>query len=75
MARMAWAKPIHAKGRVDAAGDTLIRASLPEERDAAVEILDNWRSSHAYPLQVMKMTLSHRAKDKQKSRGEGLHDR
>jgi hypothetical protein len=32
------------------------------ERDKALEIINNWRSSHAYPLQVTKMTLLNRAR-------------
>ena len=30
-------------------------------REDAVAIVDNWRGCHAYPLQVIKMTLLHRA--------------
>ena len=32
------------------------------ERDEHVAIVDNWRACHAYPLQVIKMTLLRRAK-------------
>ncbi|MGH9699141.1 MAG: RelA/SpoT domain-containing protein [Candidatus Acidiferrales bacterium] len=31
-------------------------------REEAIRIVDNWRSCHAYPLQVIKMTLLRRAK-------------
>jgi ppGpp synthetase/RelA/SpoT-type nucleotidyltranferase len=59
---MAWAHPQHPKGRVDAAGDTLVNpnASL-EQKEAALEVINNWRSSHSYPLQSLKMTLRTRA--------------
>jgi len=33
-----------------------------EEADRAYSIINNWRSSHSYPLQVIKMTLLGRAK-------------
>ncbi len=59
---MAWAHPQHPKGRVDAAGDTLINpAASYEEKDAALDVINNWRSSHSYPLQALKMTLRTRA--------------
>lgn len=59
---MAWSHPQHPRGRVDAAGDTLIDPpDSAEIRDAALEIINNWRSSHSYPLQALKMTLRGRA--------------
>jgi ppGpp synthetase/RelA/SpoT-type nucleotidyltranferase len=60
---MAWVKPQVNRGRVDAAGDTLIREPTPGgEYAEALSRINNWRSSHAYPLQALKMTLLHRAK-------------
>jgi Uncharacterized protein conserved in bacteria len=32
------------------------------EREYALGVINNWRSSHSYPLQVVKMALLHRAK-------------
>ncbi|MCC6798201.1 MAG: RelA/SpoT domain-containing protein [Candidatus Hydrogenedentes bacterium] len=51
------------KGQIDRAGTALI--SLPSEdpqRAKAIEIVDNWRSCHIAPLQIVKMTLIKRAK-------------
>jgi hypothetical protein len=75
---MAWAKRVHTKGRIDRAGRELADMSQKPEPDFAVDfgawmewsnrreeeikILDNWRACHAYPLQVIKMTLLNRAK-------------
>lgn len=60
---MAWAKPQYGKGRVDAAGDTLIeRAASELKRAEALHCINNWRSSHSYPLQALKMTLIGRAR-------------
>lgn len=63
---MAWIKPLHGKGRIDWAGEIL--AGDPaivdnwENVDRAVDIVNNWRSVHSYPLHSMKMTLKRRAK-------------
>jgi len=60
---MAWAARIFSKGRIDRAGRGLLE--LPPDdprREAEVAVVDNWRACHAYPLQVIKMTLLNRAK-------------
>jgi ppGpp synthetase/RelA/SpoT-type nucleotidyltranferase len=72
LAAMAWAKPKYGKGKIDAAGEMLLRedelsANIfdPEfvaKYYEAVDIVNNWRASHSYPLQTIKMTLKRRAK-------------
>src|SRR2546426_2985294 len=67
VADMGWAVPHYSKTKVDAAGDTLIAAPAALDangRDEALTIINNWRSSHSYPLQAIKMTLRTRAKEK-----------
>jgi ppGpp synthetase/RelA/SpoT-type nucleotidyltranferase len=60
---MAWTKPQFGKGRVDAAGDILLKPNPSElEYAEALACINNWRSSHSYPLQALKMTLLGRAK-------------
>ncbi len=63
---MAWIKPLHGKGRIDWAGEILAEDSTsPDNRinvDGAIDIVNNWRSIHSYPLHSMKMTLKRRAK-------------
>ena len=70
---MAWAQPQFTRSQVDAAGGFLVRARDPMVFDEwddeqwapfehALEVINNWRSSHSYPLQVLKMTLLGRAK-------------
>jgi len=75
---MAWAARIYSKGEIDRAGaalaavpDERIGHDCPEiedfvaramQREADIRVLDNWRSCHAYPLQVVKMTLLRRAR-------------
>jgi putative GTP pyrophosphokinase len=63
---MPWAEPNYSRAKVDAAGEVLSRedagtASLAEYAEA-LTVLNNWRSAHSYPLQVLKMTLLTRAK-------------
>jgi ppGpp synthetase/RelA/SpoT-type nucleotidyltranferase len=67
---MAWTTPQYNRGRVDVAGQRLIAdVSLISLADnpftdyyEALEVINNWRSSHGYPLQCLKMTLLTRAK-------------
>jgi len=60
---MAWAARIHSKGRIDRAGRALVE--MPQDdvaREVEIAVVDNWRACHAYPLQVIEMTLLNRAK-------------
>lgn len=56
---MEWIKPKgHSKSKVDWAGDNLINDSTPfKEKDKALDILDNWRAIHKYPLHIFKKRL------------------
>src|SRR6266567_7569194 len=59
-----WTSPQFPKGRVDWAGDVLAgyKAVSMSDFDLALGIRNNWRSSHSYPLQAVKMTLRKRAR-------------
>jgi ppGpp synthetase/RelA/SpoT-type nucleotidyltranferase len=60
---MAWSARIYSKGQIDRAGRALVDSPLDDPtRDEHIAIVDNWRACHAYPLQVIKMTLLNRAK-------------
>jgi ppGpp synthetase/RelA/SpoT-type nucleotidyltranferase len=72
---MAWAKPEYKRGEVDRAGDFLINPPLVgpqtlideiheyvEKVEKAYTVINNWRSSHSYPLQAVKMALLKRAR-------------
>lgn len=60
---MAWAVPQYNRGLVDSAGDALAR-STPSDEDFEQNliIIDNWRSSHAFPLHCVKRILLQRAR-------------
>jgi len=48
----------YSKKRVDWAGDILINeASSEENRSRSIEILDNWRAIHRYPMHIFKKRL------------------
>ncbi|WP_024348474.1 RelA/SpoT domain-containing protein [Lacrimispora indolis] len=53
-----WEIPVYSKSEINKAGSTVANPNIfPEERHAALEVLNNWRSSHAYPLQVISSNL------------------
>lgn len=59
---MAWTEPAYSKGEIQRAGLTLIRAdATPDERKAALAIVNNWRSAHGFPLNTLTMNLRNRA--------------
>jgi len=66
---MVWVKPKgYTKGRINFAGDVLINAdSSEEDRIKAMEILDNWRAIHSYPMHIFKKRLKDKSRilDKQ----------
>jgi len=55
---MAWAVPEHSRGAVDRAGRTLIDTSVSYARmERAYDVINNWRSSHSFPLNTFQTTL------------------
>ena len=63
MATWKWTTPQFSRQQVNRAGEILIGPNVsPEELEDALQIVNNWRSSHAYPLNAIKMTLLTRAK-------------
>jgi hypothetical protein len=67
---MAWASPQHSKTEVDRAGDLLLKSAPAEgaenadvylqwwdTQQSALEIVNNWRSSHSFPLNTLQIGL------------------
>lgn len=55
---MTWTIPKHKKGIVDRAGRVLANSlAPPDDLQDALEILNNWRSAHSFPLNTMQMGL------------------
>ncbi|MDE0301800.1 MAG: RelA/SpoT domain-containing protein [Gammaproteobacteria bacterium] len=65
---MAWTKPKYSRSQVNRAGRLLVAdidkssAANSKEWDQALAVINNWRSSHGYPLYVMGKTLLRRAR-------------
>ena len=62
---LAWAEPIYERKDVDAAGRKLAQISFPVgsfEGLGALTVINNWRSSHSYPLNTFQMTLRRKAR-------------
>ncbi|MDE2466254.1 MAG: RelA/SpoT domain-containing protein [Alphaproteobacteria bacterium] len=70
---MEWAKPQYTRNQVDRAGTVIIKPlpvdwTTPEWREAfaayrhAVEVVNNWRSAHSYPLNCFQTNLRTRAR-------------
>lgn len=61
---MAWITPRYSNAEVNYAGGVLIsELSSEEEKTKAVEILDNWRAIHSYPMHVFKIRLKRVAQE------------
>jgi len=66
---MKWTVPEHNRQEVNIAGKKIIAddlMSILKDLDSwnrALEVINNWRSAHNFPLQCLKMTLLNRAKD------------
>src|SRR3989344_4166583 len=62
---MTWIKPKgYSKSKIDSAGDILIKSEITEkEENEALEILDNWRAIHSYPMHIFKIRLKDKAKN------------
>jgi ppGpp synthetase/RelA/SpoT-type nucleotidyltranferase len=72
---MAWAVPLYTRSVVNRAGDTVARwGSMPPGDDmfadysewrkyeSSIEVINNWRSSHQYPLNTFQMTLRRKSR-------------
>jgi hypothetical protein len=60
---MAWSEPQHSKTQVDKAGANLVSSAVTQEELAfALTIVNNWRSSHSFPLNTLQVGLRKRAR-------------
>ena len=56
-----WARPIYSKKQINKAGQIIANSdSSQEDRNNALEIINNWRATHAYPLHVIKCRIKTR---------------
>src|SRR5665647_660754 len=60
---MTWAEPQHSRSKVDKAGDILISdLRSPNDEEWALQVINNWRASHSFPLNTFQMFLRGRAR-------------
>lgn len=60
-----WKAPEYTRRQINDAGNVLRNETAPpEERSAALTVVDNWRAAHAYPLHVFYMNLRRKAQSK-----------
>ena len=58
-----WTTPQFSKTKVNQAGVTLANPMAhPDEHELALFIVNNWRSSHSFPLNTFQMTLRKKAR-------------
>lgn len=61
---MAWSIPKYDRALINQAGDVLIHGATQRmSEDLAFEIIDNWRSSHNFPLNTFQVGLRRKAKE------------
>lgn len=60
-----WKSPLYTKSEITKAGKIIGgKTSTQSEFEHSLEVLENWRASHAYPLHVFFIHLRRMAKDK-----------
>lgn len=63
MGSLAETERKYTPGEIDRAGKVLgSSAATKEQEDHAIEVMDNWRLSHAYPMEAARKILEARAK-------------
>ena len=62
--QVAWTIPQYHTGEVDAAGQALVDrySRKSTSMEGTFSVVNNWRSSHAFPLNTMQMYLRHKSK-------------
>jgi hypothetical protein len=61
---MAWSTPGYSRKKVDGAGDVLIAdAACQADMNHALKIINNWRSSHSFPLNTFQVGLRRNARE------------
>lgn len=59
-----WKKPEYSKRQINDAGHKIIDPNITEEeRKQALEIIDNWRAAHAYPMHTFAINLKRQVAD------------
>ena len=61
---MVWIARTHSLNEIDAAGTTLItKRSTPTQVQGGIEVINEWRMAHAFPLNTLQMRLRNKVED------------
>lgn len=56
--RVAWTEPAYSRSAVNRAGQTYVANDVSlEDRELALAVINNWRSSHSFPLNTLQNNL------------------
>lgn len=59
-----WKKPEYSKKQINDAGKIIIDPNATEvQREHALEVIDNWRAAHAYPMHTLAINLKRQVAD------------
>src|SRR6185436_9568690 len=57
-----WTEPRYSRSRIDKAGACYIDPATTQlEKDQARSVINNWRSSHSFPLNTLQVNLRYAA--------------
>jgi hypothetical protein len=59
---MAWAVPEYTRSQVDRAGRVLA-GRINGDMERSLQVINNWRASHSFPLNTFQMTLRRNARN------------
>jgi hypothetical protein len=57
-----WVAPQYSRSQVDWAGAILADLKVEDDLDSALQIVNNWRASHSFPLNTFQITLRNKAR-------------
>jgi ppGpp synthetase/RelA/SpoT-type nucleotidyltranferase len=63
---MEWATPLYSKRQVDKAGD-ILSGMITGDKDWSLQVVNNWRTAHSFPLNTLQMRLRTYAKNVESS--------
>ena len=60
-----WKEIKYSKEQINKAGETIIKKSISEEeRQQCLEVIDNWRAAHAFPMNTFAVNLKKKTGDR-----------
>lgn len=63
-----WARPLYSRTLVNQAGDALVGSDMAARSDA-LTVVNNWRSSHSFPLNTFQIAARRYAPGRHRGSG------